>query len=345
MSRGPISRYLREAMRAARVTEGSGGWRAELEPLGLKAVAETPVVALEELEAALEAEVLRRVARGVPLPGFGGVELAPEEGPADPGEILSRIRRDLDALEKAVAAGSSAEGGEREEVDLEAWLRKRGIRVVKVYQEENPELSKLFSRLAWYMGQRYSSLSRFLQKLKRALSNGDRVVHSLQKASQEETANVTQLATLFRDNAFLKDYSYQGRIVRATPSRDPRFINFVNGDWFEIYLALLIERELPGPKRLLRKIQIQLPSGDQGELDLLLAYAGQVFWIEAKTSQSQTGVSRYAELRKVLDLPTERSFLVLLEATPERRRALEERYRLRVLAPEELIPALAAFRE
>ncbi len=83
--------------------------------------------------------------------------------------------------------------------------------------------------------------------------------------------------------------------MRAKAARDPRFIDFANDGWLGRYLALLSQRELPGPKHLLRGLQFTLPEGEEGELDLLLRWRDRAFWIEAKASAFQDRIRRYAE--------------------------------------------------
>ncbi len=337
---GPIRRYLEAALEAAELERGPRGYRALLPPLGLSVEAKSGKKALAKLSDAIEAEVLRRLVEGRPLPAFDGVGLPVAAASEGPRQAIARIQAELDRLAAWLGPEPRPARAEGKRPDLAAWLASRGFKLVRAFEEESPEEAKVLNRLALFMGSRYRVLEKFLKKLKRALSTGKPLVHSLQKAEPEEIQSVTQLCTLFKEYAFLSNYSYRGRVVRAEPSREPRFINFANGGWLERYLQLLLERRLKGPKAVWRGVQFALPSGEQGELDLLLAYKGKVFWIEAKTAAYQAGIRRYAKLRERLGLPPEQSFLVSIEAPPERKKSLSELYRLTVVSPEELLPRL-----
>ena len=332
---GPIRRYLEAALGAAELEREAGGFRARIPQLGVEAEGASAPEVLRRLEDAAEEALLDRLFAGEPLPAFGEVRLEPTgtAPPPDPLRLLARLKRDLSRLEAAL--GGAGPGSESD--PLIAWLSERGLKVVRVFADEGPEMARVLNRLALFIGGRYPVLAKCLKKLKAALSTGKPLVHSLQKAASDEIQAVTQLCTLFKDYAFFEEYHYKGRIVRAKPARDPRFINFVNGGWLERYLALLLERELPGPKRLLRGLQFTLPEGEQGELDLLLRWRDRVFWIEAKTANFQDRIRRYAELRKRLGLPPEASFLVLLDVPKERREKLAGLYQLSVVEPGELL--------
>jgi len=315
---GPIRRYLEAALGAAELEREGGGFRARIPQLGVEAEGASAPEVLRRLEDAAEEALLARLFAGEPLPAFGEVRLEPPgtAPPSDPLRLLARLKHDLARLEAALGGGAA--GAESD--PLVAWLSERGLKVVRVFADEGPEMARVC-----------------LKKLKAALSTGKPLVHSLQKAAPDEIQAVTQLCTLFKDYAFFEEYHYKGRIVRAKPARDPRFINFTNGGWLERYLALLLERELPGPKRLLRGLQFTLPEGEQGELDLLLRWRDRVFWIEAKTANFQDRIRRYAELRRRLGLPPEASFLVLLDVPKERREKLAGLYQLSVVEPGELL--------
>ncbi len=336
MKAGPIRRYLEAAFAHAELEREGKRYRARLQKLGVEVEGGSVPEVLERLGIAVEEALLTRLFAGEPVPALGEVRLEPSQPPReeDPRFLLARLKRDLERLEALFAEAPSD--------PLVRWLSERGLKVVKLFADERPEMAKLLNRLALYIGPRYGVLAKCLKKLKAALSTGKPLVHSLQKATSEEIQAVTQLCTLFKDYAFFEEYLYKGRIVRAKPARDPRFINFANGGWLERYLALLLERELPGPKHLLRGLQFTLPEGEQGELDLLLRWRDRVFWIEAKTSTFQDRIRRYAELRKRLGLAPEASFLVLLDVPKERREKLAGLYELSVIEPGELLPRIRA---
>lgn len=260
---GPIRRYLEAALKAATWQPEGQGFRARVEELGVEVLGASVPEALARLEEAVEEALLARLFAGEPLPAFSGVRLLPPaELRAEPLRLLARLKRDLEQLEHALR--DDAKGAEP--LPLVRWLAERGFKVVRLFEDEAPETARVLNQLALYIGGRYPVLAKCLKKLKAALSSGKPLVHSLQKADPDEIQAVTQLCALLSDHAFVENYLYQRRIVRAMPVRDPRWINFINGGWLERYLALLLARELPGPKRLLRGIQFVLPEGEQGEL-------------------------------------------------------------------------------
>ena len=196
------------------------------------------------------------------------------------------------------------------------WFLSRGVKIRNYKRREAADA--VFDKLALFLGSRYNSLSRLYGVIKRSLSSSGNFGVNLSSASKEEIADSTQFCTMLREYAFLSSYRYckSSKTILAAPQRDGKIINFFSGGWFERYVYQKIRFILSqnGLRfECLLNPQITLPNGNDFELDLFFLIAGSPLWIECKTSNYQSYITKYSGMRKVFGIPKERAILIILD--------------------------------
>lgn len=334
---GVISRYLQNTMAQARYDLlGPGRFLAELPEIGLRVEAPHLEAARESLQEALEAWLLGALRAGLTPPGLeGGEDPVRTRFFALAGEMWRLLRESPKPAEPPEPQRPQEGGRPRKVASLEDWLKGLGIQVVKRPEAEE-EKEKVLTRLALFLGDRYSSLEKLYERLKQSLSTKRQFELSLSEAGQEEIANSTQFCTMLKQYALLTSYHYKSeeRRIRAKASTEGWVQNFLTGGWLERYVAERL-RKLLRSKNLSHEVgmgyQVTLPNGEAMELDVLLRVGEKVFWFEAKTGDFQAHIAKYAGLKKVLGLSAKESFLVLLGMDKARAKELSALHGLTVV--------------
>ncbi|MFN3179885.1 MAG: hypothetical protein ACK41R_07055 [Thermus sp.] len=335
---GVLTRYLEKSMAQARYDLlGPGRFVAELPELGLRVEAPHLEAARESLQEALEAWLLDTLRSGLTPPGLEGAEDPVRTRFLALTREIWRLFREPGGAEAALASPSRVPEPSRGKraASLEEWLKGLGIQVVKKPQEEE-EKEKVLTRLALFLGDRYSSLEKLYERLKQSLSTKRQFELSLSEATQEEIANSTQFCTMLKQYALLTSYHYKSeeRRIRAKASTEGWVQNFLTGGWLERYVAERLRKFLRSknlPHEVAVGYQVTLPNGDSMELDVLLRVGERFFWFEAKTGDFQTHIAKYAGLKKVLGLSARESFLVLLGMDKARAKELSALHGLTVV--------------
>lgn len=198
------------------------------------------------------------------------------------------------------------------------WLTAKGI-TVKSYREQGAA-DEIFDQLAVFLGERFGNLERLHEFIRRYLSDGSSFKLDLSSRSQEEIADSTQFCAKLNSYAFLASYKYNKytKTIYATPQRVGRVINFFTGGWFERYAYLRISSLLSQDQlefTCLPNPQIIFQNGDDFELDLLFLIDNQPLWVECKTGDYQAYITKYIDARKLLSVPEQRTFLIILGIT------------------------------
>ncbi len=225
------------------------------------------------------------------------------------------------------------------------WLSSRDI-TVKNYKRQQAT-DEIFDRLATFLGERFDSLENLHDQIRRNLSTGSNFALNLASGTQEEIANSTQLCTWLHRYAFLSSYKYNSysKTIYAAPQRVGRVINFFTGGWFERFVFLKVNALLSQNNLdyvYLLNPQISLPNGDDFELDLLFLVENEPLWLECKTGDYQSHVTKYANIRPTLDIPEERSILVILGTSDDLTSQLTDLYGVTVANENNLLPQVAA---
>lgn len=234
----------------------------------------------------------------------------------------SRLTSALDSLRqlRPDANGAQTDGGTNQTHDelghltaLE-WLRLRGI---AVRHESPPDYDySALDHLSKLLGEHRKDVRRVFDAIRAALSDKGIIRVDLSRASQEELSYSTQMCTIMRDHALLREYHYAKgrRLVLGNVLREGYIINYLTGKWFERFVHLKVSALLQAHSLqadLLVNPKIIFPNGDDFELDLFWTVDSTPLWIECKTGDYSEHVVKYAKVRKSLHVPAERSILVV----------------------------------
>jgi len=225
------------------------------------------------------------------------------------------------------------------------WLSSRGITVKNYKREETADA--IFDQLAMFLGERFASLKRLHDQIRRHLSTGDSFTLNLASSSQEEIANSTQFCTWLHQYAFLSSYRYNkySKTIYAVPQRVGKVINFFTGGWFERFVFLKVASLLSQHNVVyvhLLNPQISLPNGDDFELDLIYLMEDAPLWLECKTGDYQLYIPKYADVRPILAIPKERAILVVLGISDELSSQLTDLYDITVANENNFLALVAA---
>lgn len=195
------------------------------------------------------------------------------------------------------------------------WLTQQGITVQNYHEADENE--EIFNKLATYLGDKYADLSYFYKHLKRSFSKGNNLSLNLASRSKTEITYTTQFCSQMSDYAFLASYQYDRRkkMLYASPQKTGLVINFITGGWFERFIYLSLCQLIRANKKSYESVinpQIILQNGEDFELDILFLINEKPFWVECKTGDYQSHVTKYSRMRSVLSIPKECSLLVIL---------------------------------
>jgi hypothetical protein len=175
----------------------------------------------------------------------------------------------------------------------------------------------IFMKLSNYLGNRYEYLRELYAVIKPSLSNGNSFFFNMQNKPQEVITYCTQFCSLLYKNAFLSNYSYKksSRIITGAPQRIGRVINFFTGGWLENYISNIVISELHSKGindfSFVQNCQLELPNGDNFEVDMLFIVKDVPIWIECKTGDYQRYISKYSDFRKRMGTTKENSLLII----------------------------------
>ncbi len=195
------------------------------------------------------------------------------------------------------------------------WLHTKGVSV-RNYRNESPD-DEVLDELALFLGDRFATLWRLHDAIRRSLSAEVSFTLSMASRSQAEIADSTRFCEMLSMYAFLSSYRYNKdtKTIYAVPQKVGKIVNFFTGGWFERYIFLRLMYRLADyeiePTYLLNP-QIILPNGDDSELDLLFWVDNGPLWVECKTGDYQAYITKYSHVRKHLSIPKPRAILVIL---------------------------------
>ncbi len=270
--------------------------------------------------------------------------------------LLERIADSLEEIAKAIKAkdkerkfikGTEEEKSESTETidfvndfsEIEEFLNSKGIRIKTIKEEE--EYDEVLDRIALFMGNRFSQIKDLYKLIKRNLNTGRSFKMDLKRKRQDEISSITQLCNDFYEIAFLEEYKYfksPQYILYARVNRIPKAIRFFSGGWLERYVkASIVEaiksisHPLPVNYSYLKNPQIELPNGDDFELDVMFKIEDEIFWFEAKTGDYQRYINKYSKIANILGLDCEHAFMILTDITDEGAKALKSLFNMTVV--------------
>ncbi len=195
------------------------------------------------------------------------------------------------------------------------FLQGNGIRVIK-YSENISKYAHLTGMIQ-HMGNKYDDIAKFLKQLKISLNSSKKRRICMRNWSDAEISSSCQLALSMLNNGLLEDYKYLKSPVFEMifqPSRNPDVINFLTGEWLECYIRSFVEAHLRLQQvdyTLAANPIIMLPNGRQFEMDLLIKTDRDFLWIEIKSGEYKSYLTKYEEVGKLLQIPPENRFLIL----------------------------------
>lgn len=196
------------------------------------------------------------------------------------------------------------------------WLTSKEITVRSYKQYDGTD--NILNELSLFLGERFRTLANLHNVIRKSLSSGIGFSLNLSSKSPIEIANATQFCSKLSHYALLATYRYNRytKTIHAAPQRNGKVINFFNGGWFERYIyfkfiSLLSQYDIE--YTTLIDPQVTFSNGDDFELDLLFLIDNRPLWIECKTGDNKTYISKHSEIRKRLLIPMERALLVILD--------------------------------
>ncbi|HAZ62461.1 MAG TPA: hypothetical protein DCZ72_02450 [Armatimonadetes bacterium] len=226
----------------------------------------------------------------------------------------------------------------------QTWLEAQGVSIVRC--SEPTEADVTMDSIARRIGLDYPYIEKLHAALRANQNTGRRVSLAMRGATQLELSKCTWHATEFNQLGAIRNYVYDrgARTLRFDPPQDPLFINFFNGGWFERYTRTILHEvvERAGLRaETLSNAQIQFGDGDYYELDLFSVVDGEPLWIECKTSDPSSFISRYSSHRNRLGVRAERALLVGLRLSEQKAQSLSHLWNLNVVNLDGFAPALA----
>jgi hypothetical protein len=184
-------------------------------------------------------------------------------------------------------------------------LKNAGIQVKRT--GKLPEGAEGLIMLANVMGKKHRTIEPLLHQIKRAQSSRQRIFMDLSGYTQEAISDITLVSSLANAAGLLPNYRYiksPSKKLSADAPVSPIAINFFTGQWLELY-ALNVVRNAEEKYNLYVApswgLHVQLPNGDQFELDLVFNLAGRLVWIEAKTTDDfESYIPKYKKISEAL---------------------------------------------
>lgn len=228
------------------------------------------------------------------------------------------LKKNLIKIEKLNQVGVSETQNDNIELNNQnaaiSYLMSRKM-IIKNYKTDVDD--DIFMKLSNYLGNRYEYLRELYAVIKPSLSNGNSFFFNMQNKPQEVITYCTQFCSLLYKNAFLSNYSYKksNRIITGAPQRVGRVINFFTGGWLENYILNIVISELHAKGindfSFVQNCQLELPNGDNFEVDMLFIVKDVPIWIECKTGDYQRYISKYSDFRKRMGTTKENSLLII----------------------------------
>lgn len=204
-------------------------------------------------------------------------------------------------------------------VSIINFLKQKQIEIDLENSNIEFEFDETLDNIALYMGDKFQSLKKTVDALKKSSSGLYPIKLYLKDGSTDEISFSCQLFSNLFKLALLSDYKYlkSASILTATVNRDnSHAINFFNGFWLERYIKIKLNKIINSlPQKInyniAKGLRISLNNGKKGELDMIVEINNQIIWIEAKTGDYQKHIQKYSDLAKKIDVKKENVLLVL----------------------------------
>ena len=229
-------------------------------------------------------------------------------------------RRPIDVHSMELQSVNVARTGQK----AASYLHNHGF-VIERYHEQNEDSSEERS-LSKFLGDRHDTTLAPLYNQLRDLEVNQEFTMELADSSPEEISDSVQLCQKLSDVHYLHDYSYRrgAQLLQGTLKREGE--EYIRGRWLEQY----IRRQLvSGFGRahlgysLLMNPQLAFVDGQKYELDLFVLERDSPIWLECTTAKNpKERLSRMRTLRTKLDIPADRTLLIIAGMSNEKIRSL-----------------------
>lgn len=201
-------------------------------------------------------------------------------------------------------------------------MARCGIKVLKTLENG---MQAYHEMLAFYIGERYELFGDILKSIKRHMPNAERFSFTLYKSNPDTVSKICKFCSMSQELNLISSYNYHRSSNKCTfhikTSRSPEAMNFFFGRWMELYLVRIIkdmkywlEKSYPGIRiDYLNNIQVVIKNSLLAELDLAFRIDDSLFWVEAKSGEFIDDLERFKELSQLIDVPLNRSVLVLAD--------------------------------
>ncbi len=214
-----------------------------------------------------------------------------------------------------------------------AYLHQQGF-VIERYHEQNEESSEERS-LSKFLGDRHDTTLAPLYARLRELEIDQDFTMQLSDRSPEEISDSVQLCQKLSDVHYLYDHGYRrgAQLLQGTLTKDGE--EYIRGRWLEQY----IRRQLvSGFGRahlgysLLMNPQLAFVDGQKYELDLFVLERDTPIWLECTTAKNpKERLSRMGSLMTKLDMPAERTWLIIAGMPNQKIRDLARRVKFPIV--------------
>jgi hypothetical protein len=197
---------------------------------------------------------------------------------------------------------------------IKAWFRERGFTATLAKDEAG---SRVYLRLAEYLGDHIADLERFLRGLKWTAHEGKKSSLGFRDATDAERRHTLEFAKMLHDLALLGYHNYNERADRLTfmSSERTEFLRFIRGAWLEQYVLATVERIVEangGRFEISRGVQVKhTESNLRFEMDVFALLEETPLWIECKSGDYRAHIEKYVERAGEIGIPLDHTFLVV----------------------------------
>ena len=197
------------------------------------------------------------------------------------------------------------------------WLLDKDI--TPIAYESSLKGKKYLVQAAEFLADHYDRLKDFYKKLKMNTGQSRRNFHHISNNGRHLNF-IKKWCAMLEEIEIIDDFKLESeQKVFVDISLLNEAIGFVNGYWLEIYLrseianALSMHLQKIHSFDIMAGVQITKADDSKSELDLLLMVNSYVLWFECKTGKINEYYERFNEHRKLMQLNSRDSFLLIPE--------------------------------
>jgi len=193
-------------------------------------------------------------------------------------------------------------------------------------------------KLAYTFAVNYRAVKPFLKYIRESLTKkSERLNYSLTQYSDSDKEKIAAFAEILGDYGITANvfYNREKASISGKFSYAPRVINFINGDYLEIYARAVAEKVIKAAANahcLDYEVYSNLiieKDGQKNELDLVFRVGNCIFWSEVKSGKF-SDFDHYRKLGDAIGLNPDRHILLSAEIENDKAEAVSWLYRFYV---------------